>query len=58
MPTPEDIMRHYDSDPDEDPWVRGKPAPPATADRFEAVRGKADLVWRTDDLMRLLRGEN
>ncbi len=38
--------------------VRGKPAPPATADRFEAVRGKADLVWRTDDLMRLLRGEN
>ncbi|CAB3674970.1 GrpB family protein [Achromobacter dolens] len=29
MPTPEDIMRHYDSDPDEDPWVRGKPAPEA-----------------------------
>ena len=27
MPTPEDIMRHYDSDPDENPWVRGKPAP-------------------------------
>ncbi|PJM87469.1 GrpB family protein [Achromobacter ruhlandii] len=27
MPTPQDIMRHYDSDPDEDPWVRGKPAP-------------------------------
>ncbi|MCZ8440393.1 GrpB family protein [Achromobacter xylosoxidans] len=22
-------MRHYDSDPDEDPWVRGKPAPEA-----------------------------
>lgn len=31
MPTPEDIMRHYDSDPDEDPWVRGKPAPEAVA---------------------------
>ncbi len=27
MATAQDIMRHYDSDPDEDPWVRGKPAP-------------------------------
>lgn len=27
MATPEAIMKHYDSDPDEDPWVRGKPAP-------------------------------
>ncbi|WP_176088671.1 GrpB family protein [Achromobacter anxifer] len=27
MPTPADIMRHYESDPDEMPWVRGKPAP-------------------------------
>ena len=27
-------------------------------DRFEAVRGKADVKWRTDDLMALLRGEN
>lgn len=26
-------------------------------DRFEAVRGKADVKWRTDDLMALLRGE-
>lgn len=26
-------------------------------DRFEAARGKADVAWRTDDLMRLLRGE-
>jgi antitoxin PrlF len=25
-------------------------------DRFEAARGKADVKWRTDDLMRLLRG--
>lgn len=24
-------------------------------DRFEAVRGKADIKWRTDDLMALLR---
>lgn len=27
------------------------------ADRFEAARGKADVKWRTDDLMALLRGE-
>lgn len=27
-------------------------------DRFEAVRGKADVKWRTDDLMMLLRGEH
>lgn len=27
-------------------------------DRFEAVRGKADIRWRTDELMRLLRAED
>lgn len=26
-------------------------------DRFEAARGRADLKYRTDDLMALLRGE-
>jgi hypothetical protein len=26
-------------------------------DRFEMVRGKADVKWRTQDLMDLLRGE-
>jgi len=26
-------------------------------DRFDTVRGKADVKWRTDDLMALLRGE-
>ncbi|QDE72605.1 GrpB family protein [Myxococcus xanthus] len=31
MPRPEDIMRHYDADPDEDPWVKGKPAPEKVA---------------------------
>lgn len=25
-------------------------------DRFEAARGKADMKWRTQDLMALLRG--
>jgi antitoxin PrlF len=32
--------------------VKSKP------DRFEAVRGKADVKWRTKDLMELLRGED
>jgi AbrB family looped-hinge helix DNA binding protein len=27
-------------------------------DRFEAVRGKADVPWRTDELMKLLRAED
>jgi len=26
-------------------------------DRFEAARGKADVRWKTNDLMALLRGE-
>ena len=30
----------------------------ARKDRFEAVRGKADVKWRTDDLMKLLRPED
>jgi AbrB family looped-hinge helix DNA binding protein len=28
-----------------------------TRDRFDAVRGRANVPWRTDGLMRLLRGE-
>jgi antitoxin PrlF len=28
------------------------------ADRFEAVRGRADVRWRTDDLMKLLRADD
>lgn len=31
--------------------------PSRKADRFEAARGKADVKWRTDELMALLRGE-
>jgi antitoxin PrlF len=27
-------------------------------DRFEKMRGKADIKWRTDDLMALLRSED
>lgn len=32
--------------------------PSRKPDRFEAARGKADVKWRTDDLMSLLRGED
>ncbi len=31
--------------------------PESKPDRFDAARGKADVKWRTDDLMALLRGE-
>jgi len=31
-------------------------AKPAKADRFEAARGKAQVKWRTRELMALLRG--
>lgn len=31
--------------------------PSRRIDRFEAARGKADVKWRTEDLMALLRGE-
>jgi antitoxin PrlF len=30
----------------------------AESDRFEAVRGRADVRWRTDELMKLLRADD
>lgn len=30
--------------------------PASKRDRFESARGKAQVKWRTDDLMALLRG--
>jgi antitoxin PrlF len=33
-------------------------SPARKPDRFEAVRGKADIKWRTKDLMALLRSDN
>ncbi|MDD5033976.1 MAG: AbrB/MazE/SpoVT family DNA-binding domain-containing protein [Methylococcaceae bacterium] len=36
--------------------VKGQTKP--RVDRFEAARGKADIKWRTDELMALLRGED
>ena len=35
--------------------VSPKPARTARKDRFDAVRGRAEVPWRTDDLMKLLR---
>ncbi len=32
--------------------------PSRKRDRFDAARGKADVKWRTDDLMKLLRSED
>ena len=39
--------------------VLHKATPKSTrkVDRFEAARGKADVAWRTQDLMALLRGD-
>lgn len=37
------------------PAVRARRRP---ADRFDAVRGKADIRWRTDELMKLLRADD
>lgn len=34
------------------------PTEKKTVDRFEAVRGKATVKWRTDELMKLLRSES
>jgi antitoxin PrlF len=37
----------------------GQPArKPPRSDRFDAALGKADIKWRTDDLMALLRGKD
>lgn len=36
--------------------AKGQRRPPP--DRFEAVRGRADVRWRTDDLMKLLRADD
>jgi antitoxin PrlF len=34
-----------------------KGARPPAGDRFDAVRGRADVHWRTDALMKLLRAD-
>ena len=37
---------------------KADPVAPAAKDRYEAARGKADIIWRSDDLMALLRGDD
>jgi AbrB family looped-hinge helix DNA binding protein len=37
---------------------RAKAPSDAQPDRFATARGKADVKWRTDELMALLRGED
>ena len=37
---------------------RRAPVAKQKKDRFEQVRGKADIHWRTQDLMDLMRGEH
>ena len=53
MPTPEEITRHHDSDPDEDPWVQGPPPPehvviaepdPSWPARYAALAGDIRAV--------------
>lgn len=36
---------------------KARARPGRKRDRFDNARGKADVKWRTDDLMALLRGE-
>ncbi len=36
---------------------KAKGLPRRKLDRFDSVRGKADVKWRTKDLMALLRGD-
>jgi antitoxin PrlF len=38
--------------------TRKKSSQSVPKDRFEKVRGRADIQWRTQDLMNLLRGEH
>ena len=38
--------------------LKAQSAPVKVQDRFESVRGKADIKWRTKELMALLRGDD
>ena len=48
---------HFDLDRDGRVTVqKARAGRPRRRDRFDAMRGKAQIKWRTDDLMKLLRG--
>jgi len=38
--------------------LKGQETTAKVQDRFEAARGKADVKWRTQELMALLRGDD
>lgn len=38
--------------------LKAQNSPKRKLDRFEAARGRADVRWRTQDLMALLRGDD
>lgn len=40
------------------PAASTKPKRRGPTDRFSTVRGKADVKWRTTELMKLLRGDD
>jgi antitoxin PrlF len=48
----------FDVSPDGAVLLRSKAPSSKPTDRFEAVRGKADIAWRTNYLMQLLRGDD
>ena len=55
-----DLLRAVVSDDSSWPLRLSMRAPSAAdlSDRFDAVRGSADIKWRTDELMKLLRAED
>lgn len=60
--TPGDLV-HFDVDPEGRVVIqraqagsRARASARRAPDRFEAVRGRADIKWRTSELMALLRG--
>ena len=50
---------YFEVSPDGDPVLRKcVPSEEHKPDRFDEVAGTADIKWRTDELMALLRGED
>jgi antitoxin PrlF len=49
----------FEVNPDGNPVLfQCKPVKKCKPDRFDQVAGTADIKWRTDELMALLRGED
>lgn len=56
--TPGNVVDFAVSDTGEVVIVKRAQKQVAGQDRFECARGRADIQWRTDELMALLRGED